>query len=64
MMITMAGNFNDGTTPVKVQYGPVGGSWIRKQHGETSQRPFCPWSSEKICRYGNLIQEASYLPTP
>jgi glucuronate isomerase len=29
MMITMAGNFNDGTTPVKVQYGP--GWWFLDQ---------------------------------
>ncbi len=40
LMATMAGNFNDGSMPGKMQFGSAGGSWIRKTGSETAQRPF------------------------
>ncbi len=54
MMVTMAGNFNDGSQAVKVQYGPAWWFLDQKNGMEKHLKDLASLgSAEKICRDGN-----------
>lgn len=63
MMITMAGNFNDGSTPVKVQYGPA---WWFLDQKNGMENHFRDLSSLGLIRrfIGMVTDSRSFLSYP
>ena len=63
MMVTMAGNFNDGSQAVKVQYGPAWWFLDQKNGMEKHLKDIASLgTSEKICRNGYRLKKLPLLP--
>jgi len=62
MMITMAGNFNDGTLLLKFSMEPGGGFLIRKQVWENISKTSLLLVFWEICRNGHWFKKLPFLP--